>query len=105
VLTLALHALAINAGAANEHVVDDGEAAFAADPVALTVPQATVGQDGSLVESDAAAVLLSRQWELFGMEELPHGPVDDLIRRMTEDVDNRVGRVQDVGIVGEVCLG
>mgnify|MGYP006877425150 CR=1 FL=1 len=104
-LTLALHALAVNAGAANKHVVDDGEAAFAADPVALAVPQSTVGQDSSLVESDAAAVLLSRQWELFGVEELPHGPVDDLIGRMTEDVDNRVGRVQYVGIVGEVCLG
>ena len=97
--------MAVDAGAAYEHVVDDGEAAFAANPVALAVPQPAVGQDGGLVESDAAAVLLFRQRELFWVEELPHRPVDDLIGRVAEDVDNRVGRVQDVGIVGEVCLG
>jgi len=50
-------------------------------------------------------VLLSRQRELFRVEELPHRPVDDLVGRVAEDVDNGVGRVQDVGIVGEVCLG
>lgn len=101
-LTLALHAISVDADAADEHVVDDGEAAFAADPVALAVLQAAVGQDGRLVEAHAAAVAGLGQWQLVGVEEVPDGAVDDLIGRVAENVDNGVGRVENMGIVGEV---
>ena len=42
--------------------------------------------------------------KLVWVEELPYRPIDDLIRCMTEDVDYRVGRVQDVCIIREVCV-
>lgn len=89
-LTLALYTLSVDASAADEDIIDDGEAAFAADPFTLAVFQATVGQYGSLVEPHAAAMLCFGQRNLVRMEELPHGPVDDLVGGMTEDVDNRV---------------
>lgn len=37
------------------------------------------------------------------MEELPDRSVDDLIGRVAEDVNNRVGGVEDVSIIGKVC--
>lgn len=97
--------MSVDAGAANEDIVDDGEAAFTTDPFALAVLQAAIGQDSSLVQSHAAAVVSSCQREFLWMEKLPHGPIDYLVRCMTEDVDNGVGRVQYVGVIGEVCLG
>jgi hypothetical protein len=41
--------MSIDAGAADEHIVDDGEAAFATDPFALAVLEAAIGQNGGLV--------------------------------------------------------
>lgn len=87
---LALYALSVDASAADKDIIDDGEAAFAADPFALAILQAAVGQYGSLVKPHAAAVLCFGQRNLVGVEELPHGPVDDLVGGMAEDVDNRV---------------
>jgi len=97
--------MSVDAGAANEDIVDDGEAAFTTDPFALAVLQAAIGQDSSLVQSHAAAVVSSGQREFLWMKKLPHGPIDYLVRCMTEDVDNGVGRVQYVGVIGEVVNG
>jgi hypothetical protein len=80
--------LSVDAGAADEHIVDDGEAAFAADPFSLAILQATVRQDGGLIQPHAAAVLCLCEGKFIGMEELPNRPVDDLVWRMAEDVDN-----------------
>lgn len=41
-LTLAIHSLAVYRGATDHYIVDDGEAALAPDPVALTVLDAAV---------------------------------------------------------------
>jgi hypothetical protein len=101
-LTLAVHAVAIDGNAADHDIVDDGEAALAADPIALAVPDATVGQHGGLVEPHASTMELLCDRDLLGMEEVPAGPIDDLIRGVAEDVDNRVGRVEDVRVLGEV---
>ena len=85
--------------------MDGGGAAFTADPLALAVLQAAVRQDGSLVEPHAAAVLCFGEGKFVWMKKLPYGPVDDLVGSVAEDVDNGIRRVQDVGIVGEVCRG
>ena len=103
VRTLAAHATAIDGGAADHDIVHDGEAALATDPVALAVPDAAVGQDGGLVEVDAATMELLGEGDLVGVEEVPAGLVDDLVRGMAEDVDDGVGRVENVGILGEIC--
>jgi hypothetical protein len=56
-LTLTLHAIAVDTGAADHHIVDDGETALASYPIALTVPQAAVGQNSSFVKTHAPTVL------------------------------------------------
>jgi hypothetical protein len=95
--------MSVDTGAADKDIVDDGEAAFATDPFSLAVLQAAVGQDSSLVQSDAALMVGFGQREFIRMEELPDGAIDHLVGRMAEDVDNGVGRVQDVGVIGEIC--
>jgi len=94
--------MAIDGNAADHDIVDDREAALASDPVALSVLDATVGQDGSLVEPHASTVELLGDWDFLGMEEVPAGAIDDLVRSVAEDVDNGVGRVEDMSILGEV---
>jgi predicted RNase H-like nuclease len=94
--------MSVNTSAADQDIVNNRETAFAADPVSLTVPQTTVGQDCSFVEPHAAIVLLFGQRKLIGMKEQPYRPVDYLVGRVSEDVHNRVGRVQDLSIVREV---
>lgn len=101
-LTLALHAVAVDGGTADHDVVDDREAAFAANPVTLAVPDAAVGQDGRFVEPHTAVVELLRDRDFVRMKKVPDGAVDNLIRRVSQDVDNGVGRVEDMGIIAEV---
>jgi hypothetical protein len=71
-LTLTLHAVPVNTNTADHDVVDYGKAALAADPVALAVLQATVGQHSCFVKADSSTVLCFRQRQFFGMEELPY---------------------------------
>jgi hypothetical protein len=80
--------MSINTSAAHQDIVDNGEAALAADPVPLAVPQAAIGQDGGLVKPYPSIVLRFCQGKFLWMEEVPHRPVDYLVRRMAEDVDN-----------------
>jgi hypothetical protein len=71
-LTLALHASPVDTRADDHDIVHDRKTALAADPVALAILQATVGQDGGLVKTHASAVLGLGQRELLGVEELPY---------------------------------
>jgi hypothetical protein len=71
-LTLALHAVSVDTGADDHDIVNDGEAALAANPVALAVLEATVRQNGCFVESHSTAVLRLGEGQLLGMEELPY---------------------------------
>jgi hypothetical protein len=56
-LTLALHAISVDACADDHDIVNDGKAALTTNPVTLAVFQATVGQDSCFVESYSSAVL------------------------------------------------
>jgi hypothetical protein len=71
-LTLALHAVPVNTGADDHDIVNDRKAALAANPIALAVLEATVGQNSGFVESHSTAVLRLGQREFLGMEELPY---------------------------------
>lgn len=97
-------ALAVDADAAYHNIVDNGETALASHPVALAVADAAVGQDGGLVEVHATLVELLRERNLLWMKKVPAGAVDNLVRSMAEDVNDRVGGVEDVSILGEVCI-
>ena len=101
-LTLALHATSVNGGAADHDIVDDGEAALAAHPIALAILDAAVAQHGGLVEPHAPTVKPLRDRHLVRVEEVPNGPVDDLVWRVAQDVDNGVGRIEDMGVLGEI---
>lgn len=102
-LTLAAHAVSVDTGAADHDVVNNRKAALAANVVPLAVSDASVGQDGSLVKLHASTVLCFGEWNLSWVEPLPARPVDDLIGRVAQDVDDRVRRIENAGIFGEVC--
>jgi hypothetical protein len=101
--TLAAHSTSIDAGAAHHHVVDDREATLTANPLALAVLDLAIGEDSSFVELHTSTVELPRERNLIGVEKLPARPVDDFVRSVSENVDNRVGAIEDSRIVGEVC--
>jgi hypothetical protein len=94
--------MTIDRGAADHDIVDNGEAALASDPVALAILDTTVRQDGSLVEPHSSTVELLCYRDLVGMKEVPARAVDHLIWSVAEDVDNRIGRVEDMCILGKV---
>lgn len=102
-LTLAAHALTIDADAAHHDIVNDREAAFAPYPIPLAVLDAAVCQDCGLVELHASQVELLGERPVLLMEEIPGGPIDDLVRSVAEDINNGVGRVEDVSTIREVC--
>lgn len=102
-LTLTLHSVPVNTGTAHHYIVNDRETALAADPVALAVLEPAIRQYSRLVERHSAAILGLGELQLLRMEELPYRAIDDLIRGVTQDVDNGVRGVQDVGLFGEVC--
>jgi hypothetical protein len=68
--TFTLFAMTINASACNQHIVDNGETAFAADPAAVTRPDTGIVQDGCFVEEDAARVDEAGEWNLLGVEKV-----------------------------------
>jgi len=102
-LTLAAHALTIDADAAYHDVVDNREATFASYPVPLTVLDAAVCQDCGLVKLHTSQMELLGERPVLLMEEIPGRPIDDLVRGVAEDINNGVGRVEDVSTFGKVC--
>lgn len=97
--------MSVDTRTTDHDIVNNREATLTADPLSLAVLESTVGQDSSLVEVDASAVLCSGERKLIRVEELPHGPIDDLVGRVAKNVDYGVGRVKNVGIVGQVWRG
>jgi hypothetical protein len=69
----------------------------------LAVLDLAIGEDSSFVELHTSTVELPRERNLIGVEKLPARPVDDFVRSVSENVDNRVGAIEDSRIVGEVC--
>lgn len=100
---MAVHALAIDGCAADHDIVDDGEAAFASYPIALAVLDPTVGQDCSLVKLHTSVVELFSDGNFIWVEEVPDRSVDDFIRRVSQNVNDGVRGVEDMGLIGEIC--
>lgn len=94
--------MSIDTGTAHHYIVHNRETAFAADPVSLTVLEATVGQHSCLVKRYSATIFGLGEVQLLRVEELPYRAIDDLVRRVTENVDNGVRRVQDVCLFGQI---
>lgn len=90
--------MTIDGGATHHDIVDDGKAAFAANPIALAVFDAAVGQYSSLVKPHASAVELLGQGHFIRMEEVPDGSVQDFIGGVTKYVDDGIRRVQNISI-------
>lgn len=92
----------ISAGAHNHNIIDASEAAFAIDPPAITMQEIAVGENCSFVELDAAAMELLSAIDVRRMEEIPARLIDDLIRRMSEDVNDGIRRVQNASLRREI---
>jgi hypothetical protein len=89
--------------------VDDGETAFAAYPTAIAREDTCIVQDGSLVQQDATSMHGSGKRYLVGVEEVEAGPAEHLMRSVAKDVDDGLGRIEDICIrtqvlgLGDVC--
>ena len=103
--TLALLPLKVDAGRGHEHIVDNGEAALAAHPLAGLGADAGIVEDSGLVEQDAAAVDGAGKGHLLRVEVVEGGLPLDFVGLVAEYVEDRVRGKQDVGIGREVCGG
>lgn len=103
--TFAAQSSLVDASTRDHDIVHDGKAAFAANPVALLVSDATVRQHSGLVGRDLPAVNPLRQRQFVGMKEVPGRQIDELVRRPTQNVDDRVGCVEGDGLIGEIWKG
>lgn len=99
---MTVHSLSIDGCATHHDIVDDGEAAFAPNPVTLAVFDATVRKYCSLVKLDPTVVELLCDWDFIWMEEIPAGVIANFVRGVTENVDNRIRTVENVGALAEV---
>lgn len=100
--TLAPFTLGIYTRRGHQHIVDDREAAFAAQPLTGLGENANIVEDGRLIEQDASAVDRTREWHLLGMEVVESGLPPDLIRLVAQNIENRVRGKENVGIGSEV---
>lgn len=87
--------------------MDNGETAFAAYPTAIAREDTCIVQDGSLVQQDATSMHGSGKGYLVGVEEVEAGPAEYLMRSIAKDIDDGLGRIEDIGIrsqiLGDVC--
>jgi hypothetical protein len=104
-LTLTLFASSVNTRTNYHYIVYNGEAAFTADPLAISVLDTTIRQHSSFVRGHSFLVERAHVGEFIRREEVPCWFVDHFIRRVAEDVDYGVGSVEDACIVFETCIG
>lgn len=89
-LTLTLHPVPVDAGTDHHDIVHYRKTALASYPVTLTILETTVGQHSGFVKPHSSAVFCFGQRQLVWMKEVPHRPVHDLIRRVSQYVDDGV---------------
>ena len=81
----------------------DSKAALAGHPQARLGLDPGIVQDGSLVQQDASAVDGAGKGHLIWVKVVEGRFPFYLIRRVAQNVLDRVGGEQDVGIRGKVC--
>lgn len=101
-LTFRFASSLVNTGANDHDIVDDGETALAANPLTVLAQDVAVSQHGCFVHDNLLLVELLSIGQFILVEEVPCGTVDDLIWCVAENVDDRVGRVEDVRLGGEI---
>lgn len=95
--------LAVNARADNHDIVDDGKAAFAANPPTRLVLDLAVIEHCRLVRGDLVLKVMLRIRYFLPREKFPAGTVDDFIGGVAEDVDDGLRRVEDTSFGCEIC--
>jgi hypothetical protein len=97
-LTLTLFSGAVDANTSDEDIMNDGEDALTADPAATPRAKTNIVKHGGLVEEDATRVNGTCKRDLVRMEEVKGGFVLYFVRVIPEDLDDGVGRKEDVRI-------
>jgi hypothetical protein len=93
-----LLAALINTDTGDKDIVDDGKAALAADPVAVSRADTDIVEDSGLVEKHAARVDGACKRHLLGVEKLEARLVLDIGGMISQDVSDGVGGKEDFGI-------
>lgn len=86
ILTFRLWAVHVDTSTTDEYVVDDGEDAFAADPVAMLVLYAAIIQHGSLIEFYASAMNSLCKWNFLRVEIVPTRSAYDILGTVIKDI-------------------
>jgi hypothetical protein len=101
-LTFGFASSFVNTSANNHDIVDNGKTALAANPLASLAQHITVGQHGRLVHDNLPLMEFLSIRQFIFVEEVPCGTVDNLIWCVAEDIDDRVGRVEDMRLGCEI---
>jgi hypothetical protein len=101
-LTFGFASSLVNTGANNHDIVDNGETALAANPLASLAQYVAVGQHSRLVHDDLPLMKLLGIGQFILVEKVPCGMVNDFIWCVAKDVDDRVGRVEDMRLGCEI---
>lgn len=88
--TLATGSPLKDAGAGDNHIVDNCEYTLTSHPSTVSILDLAIIQYSSLVQLHAPAVDRSSKRYFIGMEELPAGLSHDFFRGVAKDIDDRV---------------
>lgn len=82
----------------------DRKATLTTDPSVVFTSHSAIREDGGSVELHAPAELRAGKRDLLRVEIVKGGRADDVFRGVSEDVSDRLGGIQDTGMLGQVCI-
>jgi hypothetical protein len=103
-LTIGFWSIMINCRARNQNIVNDGKHTFATNPSAVLMLNATVIQDGGFVKLNTSLVNLLGKDNFVLVEVVPTGLTLDLVRKISQDVFDRVRTELDASLRRQICF-
>lgn len=93
---------AMNSETCHHNIVDDGKNTFTVDPVTVPVLDSEVLQYRCLLKLDSMVIDMASLQDLVWMEIIEARCSLDFIERVAQDIYNRVGGEQNIGIGSKV---
>lgn len=103
ILTLTcLPSLPIHRRTSNQYIIHHGKYTLATNPGATFVSNRTIVQHGRFVQLHAVSMNGARKWQFMGVEIIPAGTAEDLVRVVAEHYLDAVRCIADGGVAGEI---
>jgi hypothetical protein len=94
----------IDCRARNQNIVNDSKDTFATNPSAVLMLNATVIQDGGFVKLNTSLVNLLGKDNFVLVEVVPTGLTLDLVRKISQDVFDRIRTELDASLRRQICF-